>query len=56
MMAAIRGAESAPAYERVLDEYDLTPWLPDSMAFTSHVQAQFQRETQMLDEVGFKPE
>jgi len=56
LQASIRKAESAPAYQRALAEYDLTPWPLDSAAFSSYAQAQFQREKQMLDEIGFKPE
>ena len=39
--------------QRALAEYDLTPWPLDSAAFSSYAQAQFQREKQMLDEIGF---
>lgn len=56
LQASIRKAESSPAYQRMLAEYDLTPWPLDAAAFSSYAQAQFQREKQMLDEVGFKPE
>lgn len=56
LQAAIRKAEQAPAYQRVTQEYDLTPWPLDAAAFRSYAQAQFVREKQMLDEIGFKPE
>jgi len=56
LQAAIRKAEQAPAYQRITQEYDLTPWPLDAAAFRAYAQAQFVREKQMLDEVGFKPE
>ncbi len=56
LQAAIRKAEASPEYQRVLREYDLVPWTLDATAFSRYAQAQFLREKQMLDEVGFKPE
>jgi tripartite-type tricarboxylate transporter receptor subunit TctC len=56
LQAAIRKAEQSSDYQRVLREYDLTDWPLDSAAFAGYAQAQYAREKQMLDEVGFKPE
>jgi len=56
LQAAIRKAEKSADYQRVLQDYDLTPWPLDAEAFLRYAQAQFVREKQMLDEVGFKPE
>lgn len=56
LQAAIRKAEKSVDYQRVLQEYDLTPWPLDAESFVRYAQAQFVREKQMLDEVGFKPE
>jgi len=56
LQAAIRKAEKHPDYQRLLQEYDLAPWPLDGNAFRSYAQAQYGREKQMLDEVGFKPE
>jgi tripartite-type tricarboxylate transporter receptor subunit TctC len=57
LQASIRKAGSSPACQRRLAEYGLTPRpLLDAVAFTSCALAQFLREKQMLDEVGFKPE
>ena len=54
LQTAIRKAEKSPEYQRVLREYDLTD--RPLAAFASYAQAQFAREKQMLDEVGFMPE
>lgn len=56
LQVAIRKAEKSPEYQRLVQEYDLTPWPLDSTAFRAYGQAQFVREKQMLDEIGFKPE
>jgi len=56
LQAAIRKAEKTPDYQRLLQEFDLTPWPLDATAFRAYAQAQIVREKQMLDEVGFKPE
>lgn len=54
--AAIRKAEQSSAYQLMMREYDLTPWSLDGAAFRAYAQAQYAREKQMLDEIGFKPE
>lgn len=56
LQTAIRKAEKSADYQRLLHEYDLTAWPLDGNAFRSYAQAQFGREKQMLDEIGFKPE
>lgn len=56
LQAAFHKAAQHPDYVRQLSDYDLAPWLLDSAAFRGYAQAQYLREKQMLDEVGFKPE
>lgn len=56
LQAAIRKAEKHPEYQRLLQEYDLTAWPVDGKTYAAYAQAQFAREKQMLDEIGFKPE
>jgi len=56
LQAAIRKAEKSAEYQRLLNEYDLTAWPVDGKTYAAYAQAQFGREKQMLDEIGFKPE
>lgn len=56
LQAAIRKAEKNPVYQLLLSEYNMTPWPVDAAAYRAYAQAQFPREKQMLDEIGFKPE
>lgn len=56
LQAAIRKAEKSAEYQRLLQEYDLTAWPVDGKTYAAYAQAQFGREKQMLDEIGFKPE
>lgn len=54
--AAFQKAAQDPAYRRILDEFDLAPWNASGEAYRQYAVAQYDREKQMLDEIGFKPE
>lgn len=56
LQAAFQKASQHPDVTRQLADFDLAAWPLDSAAFRSYAVAQFAREKQMLDEVGFKPE
>ena len=45
-----------PAYRRIVDDFDLAPWNIGGEAYRQYAVAQYDREKQMLDEIGFKPE
>ena len=52
---ALQKATQNADYQRLIAEYDLIPWLLDGAAYQQYASAQFVREKQMLDEIGFKP-
>jgi tripartite-type tricarboxylate transporter receptor subunit TctC len=56
LQAAFHKATQSAEFSRQVSDYDLYPWVIDGAAFRGYAQAQFAREKQMLDEVGFKPE
>ncbi len=56
LQAAFLKAAQGPEFTKQVSDYDLYPWAIDGAAFRGYAQAQFAREKQMLDEVGFKPE
>jgi tripartite-type tricarboxylate transporter receptor subunit TctC len=56
LQTALRKGMEDPAYQRLLSDFDLAAWPLDAAAFRAYAQAQYTREKQMLDEVGFKPE
>ena len=52
----LQKATQDPDYQRICSEYDLVPWLLDGAAYQQYAAAQYVREKQMLDEIGFKPQ
>jgi tripartite-type tricarboxylate transporter receptor subunit TctC len=56
LQTALRKGMEDPTYQRLLSDFDLAAWPMDGTAFRAYAQAQYTREKQMLDEVGFKPE
>ncbi|KQP22444.1 tripartite tricarboxylate transporter substrate binding protein [Pseudorhodoferax sp. Leaf267] len=56
LQAALRKGMDSPAYQRLVADFDLAPWPVDGAAYQAYAQAQYVREKQMLDEIGFKPE
>lgn len=56
LQAALHKGTQNPDYQRQVAEYDLSPWVVDGSTYRQYAEAQFVREKQMLDEVGFKPQ
>ena len=56
LQTALQKATQNADYQRLLAEYDLSPWGVDGAAYRKYAEAQFVAEKKMLDEVGFKPE
>lgn len=54
--AAFLKAAQDPAYRRILDDFDLAAWNISGEQYRQYAVAQYDREKQMLDEIGFKPE
>jgi tripartite-type tricarboxylate transporter receptor subunit TctC len=54
--AALLKATKNADYQRMMDEFDFVPWEVSGATYRSYAEAQFPREKQMLDEIGFKPE
>jgi tripartite-type tricarboxylate transporter receptor subunit TctC len=54
--SALLKATKNADYQRMAQEFDLVPWEVGGAAYRSYAEAQFVREKQMLDEIGFKPE
>ncbi|KQP46161.1 tripartite tricarboxylate transporter substrate binding protein [Pseudorhodoferax sp. Leaf274] len=54
--AAFQKAAHDPAYRRIVDDFDLAPWNISGEEYRKYAVAQYDREKQMLDEIGFKPE
>lgn len=55
LQQVLQKATASAEYQRLVAEYDLIPWLLDGAAYRQYAEAQFVREKQMLDEIGFKP-
>lgn len=56
LQTALQKATQNADYQRLVAEYDLSPWVVDGAAYRKYAEAQFVNEKKMLDEVGFKPE
>lgn len=54
--SAFQKAAQDPTYRRIVDDFDLAPWNINGEAYRQYAVAQYEREKQMLDEIGFKPE
>lgn len=54
--SAFRKATDDPNYRRIADDFDLAPWVQSGEDYRKYAVAQYEREKQMLDEIGFKPE
>lgn len=54
--AAFRKASMDTAYNKVLEDYDLTPLLMTSEEYRKYATEQFAREKTQLQKLGFKPE
>ncbi|WP_326534086.1 tripartite tricarboxylate transporter substrate binding protein [Pseudorhodoferax sp.] len=54
--SAFRKATDDPNYRRIADDFDLEPWVKSGEEYRQYAVAQYDREKQMLDEIGFKPE
>jgi tripartite-type tricarboxylate transporter receptor subunit TctC len=56
LQAAFRKATSDAAYQKVLEDYDLIPYLMSSDEYRKYATEQFAREKVLLPQLGFKPE
>lgn len=56
LQAVFRKATSDPAYQKVLEDYDLIPYLMSSDEYRKYSTEQFAREKVLLPQLGFKPE
>jgi tripartite-type tricarboxylate transporter receptor subunit TctC len=53
---AFQKATANADYQRVLNDYDLQAWVTSGVDYQKYAEAQYAREKQMLDEIGFKPQ
>ncbi|MBT9507053.1 tripartite tricarboxylate transporter substrate binding protein [Rhodoferax sp.] len=53
---AFRKATSDPAYQKVLEDYDLQPYLMSSDEYRKYAGEQFARDKALLPQLGFKPD
>ncbi len=53
---AFRKATADPAYQKVLEDYDLQPFLMSADEYRKYAAEQFAREKVLLPQLGFKPE
>ncbi|CAN7604796.1 tripartite tricarboxylate transporter substrate binding protein [Variovorax sp. LjRoot290] len=56
LAAAFRKAAADPVYQSQLEQFDMQPKWIDGEAYAAYAKAQFERDTKMLTELGFKPE
>lgn len=56
LQSAFQKAAQDPAYRRILEDFDLAAWNASGEDYRKYAVAQYDREKQMLDEIGFKPE
>ena len=56
LAAAFRKAATDPAYLQQLESFDMQPNVISGEAYAAYAKAQFERESKMLAEIGFKPE
>lgn len=56
LQSALRKATSDPAYLKVLEDYDMQPFLMNSDEYRKYATEQFAREKVLLPQLGFKPE
>jgi len=56
LQAAFRKATADAAYQKVLEDYDLIPYLMSSDEYRKYATEQFAREKVLLPQLGFKPE